>query len=82
LGRDGTVAGFGQAMSYGLPPGQAMTSQVEGDVFVGIVPTRDGLGYWLVRANGAISSFGDARSKKSFPMLKVPPGSVVGAVAA
>jgi hypothetical protein len=32
------------------------------DYFVGIVTTIDGQGYWLVRADGAVSAFGDAHS--------------------
>jgi hypothetical protein len=33
---------------------------VSEDQYVGIVPTPDGQGYWLLRAGGAVSAFGDA----------------------
>jgi hypothetical protein len=31
-----------------------------GNYYVGIVPTPDGQGYWLLRAGGTVSAFGDA----------------------
>ena len=39
--------------------------------FVGIVATSDGQGYWLVRADGAVLSYGDAE-----PLTALPAGAI------
>ncbi len=47
--------------------------------YVGIVSTRDGQGYWLVRADGAVSAFGDAHFYGSLPAGEAAAGGrVVG----
>jgi hypothetical protein len=47
--------------------------------YVGMVSTTDGQGYWLVRADGAVSAFGDARWYGSLPEAKAKAsGGVVG----
>lgn len=47
--------------------------------YIAIVPTVDGEGYWLVRSDGAVSAFGDARGYGSLPAGKAAStGGVVG----
>jgi hypothetical protein len=41
--------------------------------YVGITATPDGQGYWLVRADGGIAAFGDARWYGSLPAAKARP---------
>jgi Protein of unknown function (DUF4232) len=47
------VSAFGDATSFGSP------SQVNQPI-VGIAPTADGKGYWLVASDGGVFTFGDA----------------------
>jgi hypothetical protein len=52
---DGTVYPFGDAATF---PGPSIVSPT---AFVGgIVPTDDGLGYWLFDAFGDVYGYGDA----------------------
>ena len=63
--------------AFQVTSGQLPASKA-GD-YVGIVPTVDGQGYWLLRANGAVSAFGDARSYGSLTAGKAASGGgVVG----
>ena len=47
---------FGDAMFHGSPGGLRLDSPI-----VGMVPTPDGGGYWLVASDGGIFNYGDAR---------------------
>jgi len=51
----GSVHGFGDASVYGAPAGTSLRSPI-----VGIVPTPDSKGYWLVAADGGVFTQGDA----------------------
>ena len=47
--------------------------------YVGIAPTPDGEGYWLVDSTGNVEAFGDARTYGSLTAMDVrPPAPVVG----
>jgi len=77
LGRDGSVYPFGDAQFFGpnlvtCAGGIHYTCwrQYQGIAFVGIAPTTDGNGYWLVSADGQVFNFGDA---PSFGQLSAPP---------
>ncbi|MHB1786118.1 MAG: hypothetical protein ACYCS7_08210, partial [Acidimicrobiales bacterium] len=52
---DGTVQAFGSAPSYGDLAGHSLNKAV-----VGMAPTPDGRGYWMVAADGGVFAFGDA----------------------
>ena len=47
---------------------------------IGIVPTADGGGYWLIGSDGGVFAFGDATEIGSLPGLTVHVTNVVGAV--
>jgi hypothetical protein len=49
--------------------------------FVGIAATSDGQGYWLVRADGAVLSYGDAEPLTSLPAGANSAGSPIVAMA-
>ena len=49
--------------------------------FVGIVATSDGQGYWVVRADGAVLSYGDAEPLTSLPAGAVSVGAPIVAMA-
>jgi hypothetical protein len=49
--------------------------------FVGIVATSDGQGYWLVRADGAVLSYGDAEPLTPLPAGSISAGSPIVAMA-
>ena len=53
---DGGVFSFGGAPFYGSMGGRPLVAPI-----VGMAPTPDGHGYWLVAADGGVFSFGDAR---------------------
>jgi hypothetical protein len=59
----GHVFAHGNAHSYGSLSGSSAH-------VVALVPTPDGLGYWIVSSNGAVSRFGDAKSLGSESHLK------------
>jgi hypothetical protein len=52
----GNVWNFGKAVPYGSAAGLPLAHPI-----VGITPTPDGGGYWLVASDGGIFSFGDAK---------------------
>jgi hypothetical protein len=54
--RDGQVAAFGQAVSYGSMAGRALNSPL-----AGMAATVSGKGYWLLGGDGGIFAFGDAQ---------------------
>jgi hypothetical protein len=45
--------------------------------YVGITATPDGRGYWLVRADGGIAAFGDARWYGSLPAAQARPAAPI-----
>jgi hypothetical protein len=47
---------------------------------IGLVPTADDSGYWLVGSDGGIFAFGDAPFVGSLPGLGIQVTNVVGAV--
>jgi hypothetical protein len=53
---DGGVFTYGDARFYGSAGATRLPAPV-----VGIVPTADGGGYWLVSADGGVFTYGDAR---------------------
>ncbi len=50
--------------------------------FVGMAPTPDGGGYWLVNAGGGVFSYGDAAFHGSLPGLGITPAAPIVAIAA
>jgi hypothetical protein len=52
---DGGIFSFGDAQFYGSTGAIRLTKPI-----VGIAPTPDGGGYWLVAPDGSVFSFGDA----------------------
>jgi hypothetical protein len=49
------VFSFGDANFYGSMGGKPLNAPI-----VGVAPTPDGHGYWLVASDGGVFSFGDA----------------------
>ena len=47
---------------------------------VGVVPTTDGGGYWVVGADGGVFAFGDAKFLGSLPGVEVHVSDIVGIV--
>jgi hypothetical protein len=47
---------------------------------IGIVPTVDNRGYWLIGSDGGIFAFGDAPFDNSLPGLGVSVTNITGAV--
>jgi len=45
-----------------------------------IVPTPDGMGYWLIGSDGGAFAFGDATSQGSLPDPGISINNIVGAV--
>jgi len=66
-GRDGGVFNYGDAQFYGSAGGMHLTSAI-----VGMVATDDGLGYFLVAANGGVYAFGDAHFVGGTPNTSSP----------
>lgn len=73
VARNGLIFNFGGAEKFGPSSWQ----KAAGDV-VGVAPTPDGAGLWVVTAAGAVTSYGDAYPEGSLPELKVSTSSVVG----
>jgi hypothetical protein len=67
----GSVLAFGAAHTHGTP-GNGESS------LVGIASSPSGNGYWIVRADGTISGFGDARDAGDAPH---PPVTGLGVLA-
>jgi hypothetical protein len=70
----GSIFSFGSAKFYGPTVQPHLTQPV-----VGMARTDDGNGYWLVSANGAVLSFGDAKSYAS--VVGAAAGATIGIVA-
>ena len=77
MAADGGVFAYGDA-SYEKSLPQL---GVHVDDIVGIVPTGDGKGYWLVGADGGVFAFGDARFSGSLPALGIHVSDIVGIAA-
>jgi hypothetical protein len=73
VGSDGGVFAFGNAGYYGSIPGLGIApagSRTEPRLnagIVGIVPSADGRGYFMVAADGGVFAFGDAQFEGSCP---------------
>ena len=68
MGSDGGIFTFGSAQFYGSTGAMKLQRPV-----VGITPTADNRGYWLVASDGGIFSFGDAGFYGSIPGLGIGP---------
>jgi subtilase family serine protease len=83
---DGGVFSFGDAGFYGSIPGLGLNPAGSGlphslnAPVVGIVPTSDGRGYFLVASDGGVFAFGDARFEGSCPGIGGCLGPVVSVV--
>jgi len=84
---DGGVFAFGDAGYYGSIPGLGL-SPVDSPTLprlnapiVGIVPSSDGRGYFLVANDGGVFAFGDARFEGSCPGIGGCTGGGIAAVA-
>ena len=84
VGSDGGVFAFGNAGYYGSIPGAGLAPAGSGlphslnAPIVGIVPSSDGGGYFMVASDGGVFGFGDARFAGSCPGI----GGCAGAAAA
>ncbi len=65
-GADGSVAGFGDAASFGSASGDPLAAPM-----VGMASTFDGQGYWEVAADGGVFSYGDAAFHGSAGALRL-----------
>ncbi|MHB8437684.1 MAG: hypothetical protein ACYDD4_00770, partial [Acidimicrobiales bacterium] len=52
-----------------------------GAPIVGIAPTANGQGYWLVGADGGVFAFGDAVFDGSLPGMGIKPGAPIVGIA-
>ena len=84
VGSDGGVFAFGDARFYGSIPGLGIAPpQTPGAAHelnapvVGIVPSLDGRGYFLVAQDGGVFAFGDAKFEGSCPGLANCSGAAV-----
>jgi hypothetical protein len=62
---------FGNLPALGVSPAHPI---------IGLVPTSDDSGYWLIGSDGGIFAFGDAPFVGSLPGLGVSVTDIVGAV--
>jgi hypothetical protein len=83
---DGGIFSFGNAGFYGsipgiglAPAGSASPARLNAPI-VGMVPTADGGGYFMVGADGGVFSFGDARFEGSCPGIGGCSGAAVAVV--
>jgi len=67
------------AANFQVTSGQSPASA--GDYYVAMAPTTDGQGYWLARAGGAVSAFGDAHWYGSLSPAKAKAGGGVVGIA-
>ena len=73
LSASGDVFAFGDAKSWAPAAGPALTSpslaaSPGASAIVDMAPTPDGLGYWLLSADGSVYNFGDARYAGGAPV--------------
>ena len=80
---DGGVFTFGNAAYYGsipglgyAPAGSASAKRLDAPI-VGMVPTADGGGYFMVGSDGGVFSFGDAKFEGSCPGMGGCSGAAV-----
>ncbi len=83
---DGGVFAFGDAGYYGSIPGSGLHPAGSGlphslnAPIVGMVPSSDGGGYFMVATDGGVFAFGDARFEGSCPGMGGCSGSAVSVV--
>ncbi len=83
---DGGIFSFGDAGFYGSIPGLGLAPAGSGlphslnAPIVGMVPSSDGNGYFMVGADGGVFTFGDARFEGSCPAIGGCPGGAAVAV--
>jgi hypothetical protein len=71
------VFAYGDAPNLGSLPSLHVTPSKP---VIGMVPTSDQHGYWLIGADGGLFAFGDAPFVGSLPGLGVQVSDIVGAV--
>ncbi len=80
---DGGIFAFGDAGYHGSIPGAGLSPAGSGGVhslnapIVGMVPSADGGGYFMVASDGGVFAFGDARFEGSCPGIGGCRGSAV-----
>ena len=80
---DGGIFAFGNAGYYGSIPGSGLTPAGSGlshslnAPIVGMVPSSDGGGYFMVASDGGVFAFGDARFEGSCPGIGGCSGAAV-----
>ncbi len=83
---DGGVFAFGNAGYYGSIPGTGLSPAGSGlphslnAPIVGMVPSSDGGGYFMVASDGGVFAFGDARFEGSCPGMGGCSGAAVAVV--
>ncbi len=83
---DGGVFAFGNAGYYGSIPGVGLSPAGSGlphsldAPIVGMVPSSDGAGYFMVASDGGVFAFGDARYAGSCPGIGGCSGAAVAVV--
>ena len=83
---DGGIFAFGDAGFYGSIPGSGMSPAGSGlshslnAPIVGMVPSSDGGGYFMVASDGGVFAFGDARFEGSCPGIGGCQGAAVAVV--
>jgi Bacterial Ig-like domain (group 3) len=87
VGSDGGVFSFGDAGFHGSIPGLGLapagtlgSAHKLSAPIVGIVPTSDGAGYFMVSADGGVFAFGDAHFEGSCPGIGGCQGSAVSVI--
>jgi hypothetical protein len=83
---DGGIFAFGNAGFYGSIPGSGLSPAGSGlphsldAPIVGMVPSHDGGGYFMVASDGGVFAFGDARFEGSCPGIGGCNGAAVSVV--
>jgi hypothetical protein len=83
---DGGIFAFGNAGYYGSIPGSGLNPAGSGlqhslnAPIVGLVPSNDGGGYFMVASDGGVFAFGDARFEGSCPGIGGCSGAAVAVV--
>jgi hypothetical protein len=83
---DGGIFAFGDAGFYGSIPGSGLSPAGSGlshslnAPIVGMVPSSDGGGYFMVASDGGVFAFGDARFEGSCPGIGGCRGAAVAVV--
>jgi hypothetical protein len=80
---DGGIFSFGNALFYGSVPGLGLSPAGSSNAkrlnapIVGMVPSKDGRGYFMVAADGGVFTFGDAKFAGSCPGIGGCSGTAV-----